>query len=175
MRAVAQMMLCGMLSACGESSQEHVRFPLFVAGSDHEAFDAVGDVSVNIEQADLAFGPLYFCAGAQAGELCDTARLEWLESVVVRATDAEPRWAGEITGVTGPVRSWMYDLGFVSLLTQKQPLVLPAAHELGGVSLRITGQSERPLAPLRGGHRAPARPGGRGGGAGRAHQREPAI
>ena len=42
-------------------------------------------------------------------------------------------------GVTGSVRSWMFDYGITSLLTEKAPHVLPAAHELGGVSLVLEG------------------------------------
>lgn len=104
-----------------------------------EPIGAVGDVSVVIDRADLAFGPLYLCAGATAGDLCDTARLEWLDSVVVDTTRSEPVAVGELSGVTGTVRSWMYDLGLSSQLTRETPFVLDAAKELGDASFALEG------------------------------------
>lgn len=127
---------------CAETGQDRTRVPLFVAGTDvSEPILAVGEVPVTIERAQLAFGPLYLCAGATAGDLCDTARLEWLESIVVDTTDSQPAAAGELFGITGPVRSWMYDLGISSQLTRTTPFVLDAASELGGASLVIEGRA----------------------------------
>ena len=83
----------------------------------------MGDVSVTIDRADLAFGPLYLCAGATAGDLCDTARFEWLDSAVVDTTLSDPVKVGELSGVTGTVRSWMYDLGLSSQLTREAPFI----------------------------------------------------
>jgi hypothetical protein len=99
------------------------------------------DVPVTIERADLAFGPFYLCAGVTAGDLCDTARLEWLDAVVVDTTVAMPTLAGELSGITGEVRSWMYDLGISSQLTRQEPFVLKAAKELGSVSFVLEGRA----------------------------------
>jgi hypothetical protein len=118
--------------------------PLYVSGTVLERpIIAVGDVRLTIDRAELAFGPLYLCAGAQAGDLCDTARLEWLGSVRVDLTQAEPRRAGVLTGATGGVRSWMYDLGISSQLTETEPFVLDAARELGGASLVVEGRASQ--------------------------------
>lgn len=134
--------LLAMAAGCADTGQREARVPLFVAGSDvSEPIVAASDVPVRIDRADLAFGPLYLCAGANAGDLCDTARLEWLDTVVVDATDPEPAPAGELTGVTGTVRSWMYDLGISSQLTRNEPFVLDAAQTLGGASLVIEGRA----------------------------------
>jgi hypothetical protein len=127
-------------SGCTDTEQDRVSVPLYVAGVDvSEPFMAVGDVAVTLERAELAFGPLYLCAGATAGDLCDTARLEWLDAVVVDTTSPIPVRAGELAGVTGPVRSWMYDLGISSQLTRSEPFVLDAARQLGDVSFRVEG------------------------------------
>lgn len=124
--------------------------PLYLAGSDvAEGFDATGDVEVAIERADLAFGPLYLCAGATAGDLCDTARLEWLDSAVVDTTDPEPVRVGDLDGTTGSVRSWMYDLGISSQLTRPEPYVLSAARELRGASFLVEGWASAGEARLR--------------------------
>lgn len=129
-----------LLVGCADTGRDEVRVPLYLAGTDvSEPFTSDGGVEIMLTRADLAFGPLYLCAGFQAGELCDTARLEWLDAAVVNAADAEPRLSGELTGASGFVLSYMYDLGLPSLLTRESPLVMPAAEELGGVSLRIEG------------------------------------
>lgn len=139
--AFAVAVSCALLAACAETGQDRVSIPLQVAGTDVSAgMTAVGGVSITLTRADLAFGPLYLCSGYQAGELCDTARLEWLKSVVIDATDEAPADAGTLVGVTGPVRSWMFDLGLSSQLTQSEPVVLDAARELGGVSLILEGE-----------------------------------
>ncbi|MDH5492128.1 MAG: hypothetical protein OEY14_09245 [Myxococcales bacterium] len=134
---------------CAETGQDHVALPLYVAGEDVSAGLMTSDaIPVTLDRAELAFGPLTICAGEQAGDLCETARLEWLGSVVVDALDPEPALAGELAGITGPVRSWMYDLGLSSLLTQEAPLALDAALELGGVSLILEGSAELPSGTL---------------------------
>lgn len=132
-----------LVCSCAETGQDRVAIPLFVTGTEmSEPILTAGDVPVTLERADLAFGPLYLCAGSQAGHLCDTARLEWLESVVVDVIDPTPQRAGDLVGVTGSVRSWMYDLGISSQLTRGEPFVLEAAHELGGVSLVLSGRAD---------------------------------
>lgn len=129
-------------AGCAETGQDRTSVPLFVAGTNvTEPVVAAFDVPVTIDRADLAFGPLYLCAGATAGDLCDTARLEWLETVVVDTTLDEPARAGELSGVTGTVRSWMYDLGISSQLTRTEPFILDAASQLGGASLVLEGRA----------------------------------
>jgi hypothetical protein len=120
-----------------------VRFPLFVAGVDAtEPFVTSRGARVALERADLAFGPLYLCAGSQAGTSCDRARVEWLGSAVVRAKSDRSELVGELTGVSGPIGSYMYDHGFTSLLTAREPLATSAAVALGNTSLVLTGSAE---------------------------------
>lgn len=127
---------------CAETGQDRTRVPLFVAGTDvSDPVVAVADIPITIERADLAFGPLYLCAGVNAGDLCETARLEWLDTVVVDTAAAEPALAGELTGITGPVQSWMYDLGISSQLIRSDPYILDAANELGDVSFVLEGRA----------------------------------
>lgn len=133
-----------LLGSCIDTGQAPATVPLRAAGTAvTEPISSKNDWTVELTRADVAFGPLYLCAGTQAGALCDTARLEWLESVVIDALDAESHAAGELEGVTGPVRSWMADLGITSLLTQQDPLVLAAAQELGGRSLVLEGVARK--------------------------------
>lgn len=128
-----------LFSACSSSPQDFVELPLVARGTSPGDLEVDDDVSLALLRADVAFGPLYVCAGAQAGDHCDTARLEWRESAVVDALDDRPTEVGMLSGVTGEVRSWMFDYGITSLLTRSEPQILPAAQELGGVSLFVEG------------------------------------
>lgn len=128
--------------ACIDVGPAQVEVPLYVAGTSIEGpIAGRGGAQIELTRAELAFGPIYLCAGTQAGELCETARLEWLDAIVVDVRDPEPVEAGPLRGLEGTVRSWMFDLGLVSLLTQEQPLILPAAEQLGGASLRLAGRA----------------------------------
>ncbi len=135
-------LLC--LAACVDVGQAEVSMVMRVAGTQVSApVAAANGWSVELTSAQLAFGPLYLCPGFEAGALCDSARAEWVDSAVVDALDPSPRDAGVLTGVSGTVNSWMYDLGITSLLTQQAPTVLPAAEALGGNSVRLTGVARR--------------------------------
>jgi hypothetical protein len=146
----SSVLLLGLLPSCLDTGLDDVRIPLRLAGTAPDVpFPVRGDWQVELEQAELAFGPLTLCAGARAGGFCDTARAEWLDSAVVDVLSAEPFQAGELLGSGGMVRSSMYDLGFVSVLTEAQPLVLPAAEALGGNSVRLAGRAVRGSAAIR--------------------------
>ena len=142
-RGLVASLLLACASACVDVGVEEVEVPLHVAGTAVAGpIAGKAGASVELDEAELAFGPLYLCAGSQAGELCETARLEWLDAVALDALDPTPVAAGSLTGLAGPVRSWMFDLGVVSLLTQTDPLVLAAAAQLGGASVRLAGRAE---------------------------------
>ncbi len=142
MSSVGRWGLALMLAAActPDSGQEYVEVPLFVAGTDQSEplLDQAG-VELTLSRAQLAFGPLYLCAGAQAGDSCETARLEWLDSAVVDLLSEDANRVGRLQGVTGSVNSWMFDLGISSQLTTLTPVVLDAAEQLGDVSLRLEG------------------------------------
>ncbi|MFO7563757.1 MAG: hypothetical protein R6X02_14020 [Enhygromyxa sp.] len=128
--------------ACVDVGVAPVEVPLYLAGTaSDDPIAGKGGAQIELERAELAFGPIYLCAGAQAGDLCDAAQLEWLDALVIDVLAPAPVEAGELRGSEGTVRSWMFDLGIVSLLTQKHPLVLPAAEQLGGASLRLEGRA----------------------------------
>ena len=124
-----------LVSGCVDTGRNYASIPLFTAGTDLSSPISTSDGStLQIDRADIAFGPLYLCAGASAGQLCETARFEWLESAVIDTTLTEQTQIGTLDGVTGPVRSWMYELGISSQLTRLDPFVLDAAQQLGGFS-----------------------------------------
>jgi hypothetical protein len=139
-RAFVGCHACLVATGCIETLGSRIELPLELAGSAaSEPFAGQGGWTIELTRAELAFGPLYLCGGAQAGSLCDTARLEWLGSAVIDALNPEPQAAGQLEGETGFVRSFMYDLGITSLLTLQEPLPLDAAIALGGNSVRLEG------------------------------------
>ena len=127
---------------CSSTGQDAVSLPLFVMGTNSsEPIMTRSNTEILLDRADLAFGPLYLCSGVNAGDLCDVARLEWLDSVIVNTLDTKRQAVGNLNGVTGQVLSWMYDLGISSQLTRNDPFILTAAEELGGYSLIIEGRA----------------------------------
>lgn len=128
------------MTACIDAAQEEVRIPLSLAGrAEAESFESARGFRITLSEAELAFGPLYLCAGATAGTLCETALSEWTDAAVLDALRTKATRVGELSGLNGQARSWMYDLGLVSLLTQDDPKVLDAAGELAGHSVRLKG------------------------------------
>lgn len=137
------LMAALLLMACGDTTQEQVAVPLSVQGQTPSAtVRAQGDISVTLTEATLVVGPLYLCAAAQAGDLCEAARLEWIDAVAVNALAPGDVRAGTLVGADGVVRSWMLDLGRPAVLTQDTALHTEATRALGGASVRITGTAK---------------------------------
>ncbi len=136
------------LVSCVEAPQHEIELELIARGKEVDAVQLSSDLSVSVSRADVALGPLYLCPATQAGDLCETARLEWLGSEVFDAIDPGEQTLGLLSGVTGGVRSWMFDYGISSRLTSEQPHVSEAAQELGGVSLHMEGVAQVFGAPV---------------------------
>lgn len=130
----------GLSGGCIDMAQAPVEFPLMVAGTAQRSVELPSG-QVELTSAQVAFGPLYLCAGASAGDLCEVARAQWLGTTVVDMLAPTPVLAGNVEGNSGTVLSWMYDLGISSQLSQSKPFVLEAAKQLGGVSLRVRGRA----------------------------------
>lgn len=132
-----------VLTGCLDTSIEATTVELSVAGADARApFEGRDGATITLDRADVAFGPLYLCAGFTAGELCDEALAEWRDARVVDTLDPAPVAAGAMPAITGTARSYMYDLGIVSLLGRDEPLVTPAAESLGPASAVVEGRAE---------------------------------
>jgi len=125
------------LAACADTGQAPVTVAATAAGTAPAAI-AVGDYTVTLTRADVGFGPAYFCAGANAdGDQCATAVLELARTVAVDALDPTAQPLGDLDGVTGSIRSAMYDWGVSWLLTRDQPAANPGAPD--GHSLVLEG------------------------------------
>lgn len=138
--SLRKWILLVLLAGCIDTGTDPVSIALSAAGTEPAAsIRARHGVTVSLERADLAFGPFTVCAGFQAGDNCDSALADWTEAAVVDALDPSPQRLGNLEGIGGSARSYMYDLGYVSLLTRTEPLELPAAAELGGASFVVEG------------------------------------
>jgi hypothetical protein len=132
----------GNLLNCAPPNQERTTLALLASGYEVPSPLSVSPTTeLELETAELAFGPFYLCASHTAGELCETARLEWLASQVIDLLDKRPHGLGDLEGATGRVESYMFDLGISSLLTSDKPVILDAAQGLDGASLRLRGQA----------------------------------
>lgn len=130
-------------SGCAQSATEPTTIELSLAGTDASApFAGRDGAMITLERADVAFGPVYLCAGYTAGELCEEALAEWRDAVVVDALDPTSMPPVSMNALTGTAHSYMYDLGIVSLLTQDDPWVTPAAESLGPASAVVEGRAE---------------------------------
>ncbi len=145
-RKYALLLALPWLIGCADNSQQPLRMTLSAAGRDTPQFDiAAGDNNwqVQLERAELAFGPFVLCPGAQAGDLCDIARAEWLGSAVVNVLSPTPQTLGSMAGFSGTTRPWMYDVGITSMLTEDEPVVLAAAAQLDDNSVIIEARATR--------------------------------
>jgi hypothetical protein len=133
------------LWGCDNTGRSYVEVPFRARGEMRAPFD-VNDWSVELDRADLALGPLYLCATESASpEFCDAATLEMLETVTIDALDPMPRELATLRGITGTVRSAMWDYGVSWLGTASRPRVNPGAPDghsavFSGVATHVDGR-----------------------------------
>lgn len=136
------MIICSyVLAGCGSTGLEEIAYPAYGQGVQPAPFRA-GDWDVTLEVAQVGFGPAYFCATAAASaDLCPAAVAELATTATVNALDPAAQPLGEVTGVTGTVRSATYDFAVAWLAGQAQPKALSGAP--GGHSARFEGRASR--------------------------------
>lgn len=136
--------LVGLLAtSCIDSGQERTSFLLSANGSPIDGpIAARNDWQIELDTANLAFGPFYLCASRTADTLCDIAQAEWLDSVIIDALNAEPAALGEVLAIEGTIRSYMYDLGYSWPNDQSAPTATAAGANLGA-SVQLSGIAYR--------------------------------
>jgi hypothetical protein len=113
-------LLC-LLLGCGETGRERVTVALFARGTAARTL-TLADASVTLTRADVALGPLYFCASELGrAELCEVAVVELLSPVLLSALEPTTQLLGELDATTGNIASAIYDYGISWLLTEPQP------------------------------------------------------
>lgn len=115
------------LTACGDTGQRVVTVPLSVAGTAASTVDLEGH-AVLVEEARVAFGPLYFCAALAPGvENCATAQAESLGTTSFDALDPTEVAMTPLTALTGTLLSAMWDYGRSWSLADTEPSPSPDA------------------------------------------------
>jgi hypothetical protein len=140
-------LLCLLAGCGGDTGQARVRIEAAARGTARDSI-TVGETRFHLTRADVAFGPVYFCAteGAQV-ELCQVALAELLETVTLDGLDSEARPFGALDATTGSVHSALFDYGISWLLTRSAPASNPGAP--GGHSAILEGEAENESGPLR--------------------------
>lgn len=138
------------ITGCIESPQSEVSYEAEAHATLSHTFE-VGGITVRLSRAELAFGPVYFCAAASgSATLCRSALGELLDVTRVDLLAAAPTRLGRVRGFTGPLRSASYDLGLHWFDTSYAVEASPAAPE--GHSLVVVGtlaRSGEPEVPFR--------------------------
>jgi hypothetical protein len=139
-------LLC-LLASRGDTGQARVQIEAAARGSARASI-TVGDTRFHLTRADVAFGPVYFCAteGARV-ELCEVALAELLETVTLDGLTSETRSFGALDATTGNVRSALFDYGISWFLTRSAPAANPGAP--GGHSAILEGEAENESGVLR--------------------------
>lgn len=134
------------LSSCGDTGQPRVSYSAEALSVPAASLD-VGGWTVTLDNASVAFGPLYLCAAASgSATLCETAIGEL---VAVHRLDllSDRTVLGEVRGLEGEVRSASFDYGIHWLLTEGGPRAAPQAP--GGHSAFLSGTAVRGSESLR--------------------------
>ena len=132
------MVGAGVLPACGvEPAQHAVTYPVVAHGIENAPFD-VGDWHVTLSRADLALGPVYFCATAGASStLCPSALEELRAVATIDGLSAAEQLVGTVDGNTGGIHSAAYDFGITWFASERAPKVQEGS--AGGHSARFAG------------------------------------
>lgn len=134
--------LAALALGCTEVSQEAADYDA-IALPDPEPVVTVGEWSVRLTRAEVAFGPAYFCAAASGSStLCSSSIAEVTSVTRIDALSGAPQRLGRINGFTGTIRSASYDLGISWFDTQAEPTPAPAAP--GGHSMYFEAEASRP-------------------------------
>jgi len=137
-----RMWIALLALGCGTTGGSEVRLPLMAgAASEARSFEDEG-WTVTIEEARIALGPMYFCPTTSADlENCPAAQAELRGAVTVDALDPSAPMLGELSALTGTIRSGMWDLGRPFLLGAARPAPIDGA--IDGHSARFVARAER--------------------------------
>jgi hypothetical protein len=136
-RSFAPIALLGC-AACSGTGQPDVDYAAFAAPAAPGTISADHGWSVTLDQATVAFGPVYFCASESgSATLCQTAIGELLTTTAFDALDPTPHALGIAHGLLGKIQSASYDYGIHWFLTDDAPT--PSAAAPGGHSAHFSG------------------------------------
>lgn len=131
-----------LLLSCGSTNQKEITIgvstrgvaahPVALDGRGAATTESAEAYVVRLTKAELAVGPVYFCATAAASSsLCQTAVAEVRETFVVDALAPTSANVAELRGITGAIRSAQLDHGVSWFAGQQKPIATrPNLHSL---------------------------------------------
>lgn len=132
---------------CSDFAQRVVEYDAVVVPDAEVRADA-GLWTVELVRADVAFGPVYFCAAASGSStLCGSAAAEVTTTALIDGASPVPQPLGRVRGFTGPVRSASYNFGISWFETSNAPTADERAP--GGHSMQLEAIARREDATLR--------------------------
>lgn len=139
MTRLQKIVLLSLGTACGTTGAEPFTYPAQVRGPGPGPH-ALGDWQITLTRADVAVGPIYFCATAAASpDLCEVAVAELTAPFVADALTTTPEPLAEVTSLPGEIHSAMLDYGVSWFPTQTDPTVMTGL----GHSARLAGEAVR--------------------------------
>jgi hypothetical protein len=133
--------------ACSGTGQPEISYAAYATPIAPGPAIEAGDFTISLDEATLAFGPVYFCAAASgSATLCETAVAEITDTFAIDLRSAEPQPLGLVNGFTGEIRSASFDFGIHWFLTESQPVASPVAP--GKHSVRFRGHAESASAQI---------------------------
>ena len=135
-------------SGCLDSPQNEVSYPAEARATLSRSFEVDG-ITVRLVRADLAFGPVYFCAATSgSATLCRSALAEVTQVSRIDLLSPAPQPLGTVRGFSGSIRSASYDLGLhwfdTSFAIERSPVARDGSE---GHSLLVEGTLARGAEP----------------------------
>jgi hypothetical protein len=130
------------LAACGDTGQVRLSYPIIARGISAAPFQA-GDWTVTLDEAQLLFGPVFFCASViAAADLCPSAQAEFTEVALIDLLDPNPHALGEVNSIEGVINSLIFDYGVTWFVSENSPQLV--SNELNGQSATFSGAASHP-------------------------------
>ena len=119
-----------LLSGCTDVGAQRLQVPMFLQGT-APSLIRVADYDVEVDQAQVAFGPLYLCASRLPDvDICPTSIAENLQTTSFDALSERATMAGTLSGFTQTSRSGMWDYGRTWRISDR--VVRPSAQAIDG-------------------------------------------
>lgn len=129
-------------AACGTSGDRAFSYPAIAVGQAALPLD-LADYTLQLDAAQLAYGPAYFCQTAAASpDLCPVAGAELLTVTSIDLLDATPQPLGEIDSLPGLLRTTTYDLGWSWFPRDTAPRRAPGLDHSAEFALTITRRTD---------------------------------
>lgn len=138
---LASALGASILLSCIDTGSQRFELGYSVESTGTHTFAGRDGWTVTLEDAHIAFGPIYLCQATRPGDFCEVAVAEQLVVQDVDVLAGDRRSLGTLTATAQTVRSYMAELGRPWAYTDRRATALDDT-VLGGHSLRLSGFGE---------------------------------